>query len=235
MLQGEFPDRLAVERALAGEHLHVNHGQAVLVAVLGDPRTEGLRGGVLGRDPRQDAGGTLPLQVTGQAEIRNLDVIANDEQIPGFHVHVHDIVRVGQVVQALGAVGHVAKEFFPGDARQPGGSGFVQHVVEALLGQFHDHHHLALDNVDPFDRKHEGMADFLDSLDGVKFLTSPAVAGGRRVEAAEDKLDGLEDLPGGLAKPDLPETSGSQRADQAVTGNRFLVSFADETHGANTP
>src|SRR5262249_53283415 len=230
--QSELADRLPRERPLASQQLHVHDGQAVLVGVLGDPGGERLGGGVLGRNAGQDAAGARAFEVLGQAEVRHLDVVPDQEQVAGFDVHVHQVVGLAQVVEPVGRVGHVLEQPVAGDAGKAGRPNFLKDVVERLLRQLHDNGHLAVHDVDPLDRQDERVAHLLDPLQGVELLAGPAVPGRIGVQVAEHELDGLEDLARGLAQPHFAEPAGPERLDEAVPGDGFLVGVADHAHGA---
>src|SRR5262249_40363606 len=87
VLHNELLNAAAREWPLARQQFLVDDGQAVLIAKAADDAVERLRRGVHRRDAARDRGG-LPLQRLDQAEVRNLDVIVNQEQVLRFDVEV---------------------------------------------------------------------------------------------------------------------------------------------------
>src|SRR5207244_4508557 len=94
-------------------------------------------------------------------------------------------------------------------------------VVEAAIGQLHDDDQLALDDLDAVDRQDERMADGLDEVERPQLLLGAVGVGVQSLGGiAGDELDGLEEVAGRNALPDLAEAALTKRFDQAVAGER---------------
>ena len=94
----------------------------------------------------------------------------DQEQVARLDVEVLQVVLLVHVVERLGGVAHVAQQVVAGDADQPGRLALDVKIVQALVGQLHDDDQLALDHLDALQRQDEGMADFLDAVEGLAFL-----------------------------------------------------------------
>src|SRR5207248_1177262 len=79
-------------------------------------------------------------------------------------------------------------------------------------------------------RHDEGMADLLDTVEGLEFLLGADALVVQRVEVAEDEFNSLEEAAGGLAFPGLAEAAAAEGLDQAIAGDRLRVGFSDEAH-----
>ena len=118
VLQDQLADVGAGERPLAGEQFLVDDGQAVLVAETADPAVERLRGGVDRRDAAGD-GRLHPFEVLDQAEVGDLDVLVDEEEVLRLDVEVLQLVLIVHQVQRFGGLLHVAEQLVARDAGQP--------------------------------------------------------------------------------------------------------------------
>ena len=169
VLQDQLADVGAGEGPLAGEQFLVDDGQAVLVAEAADPAVEGFRGGVDRRDAAGD-GRLHPFEVLDQAEVGDLDVLVDQEEVLRLDVEVLQLVLIVHQVQRLGRLVHVAEQFVARDAGQALGAALLEAVPEVAVGQLHDDDELAVDDVVAFQRQDVGMADRLDAAEGLEFL-----------------------------------------------------------------
>ena len=162
----------AVERPLPGEQFLVDDGQAVLIAEAADHAVERFRG----RVDRRDAAGDWapsPFQVLDQAEVGDLDVVVDQEQVLRLDVEVLQLVLDVHQVERLGRLLHVAEQLVARDARQSLAAALLEAVPEVAVGQLHDDDQLAVDDVEAFQRQDEGMADRLDAVEGLELLLGP--------------------------------------------------------------
>ena len=169
MLHHQLADVAAGERPRAGEQLLVDDGQAVLVAEAAEHAVEGLRGGV----DRRDAAGhrrRIAFQVLDQPEVRDLDVVVDQEQVLRLDVEVLQLILRVHQVEGLGRLLQVAEQLVAGDAGQPLGAALLEAVPEVAVGQLHDDDELAVDDVVAFEREDVGVADGLDAVEGLQLL-----------------------------------------------------------------
>ena len=73
-----------------------------------------------GVTPPMSAGAARPLQVLDQAEVGDLDVVADEEQVVRLDVEVLEVVLLVHVVERLGGVAQVAEQLVARDADQAG-------------------------------------------------------------------------------------------------------------------
>ena len=232
VLLGQLAGVFAVERPLAGEQFLVDDGQAVLVAVVADAAAKGFRRGVQRRDAAQDARRGGALQVLDQAEIADLDAVADEEQVARLDVEVLEAVLVVHVVEAFGRVPDVAQQRVARDADQAGRQAVLEGIVQTAIRPLHDDDEFAGDFLDAVHRQNERVAHLLDAVKGLLFLFGAGAVHVEGVEVAEDELDGFEEAAGRLALPDLAEAAAAERLDQAVAGNRFRIWLPQKTHGS---
>ncbi len=120
--------------ALAGQELLINDGQAVLVAVLGDLAHESFGCGVERGHTAHEARGALSLQVLDQPEVRNLYMVADDEQVLWLDVEVLKTVwLVVHEVERFGSIAKIAEQVGAGNADQPGALAFDEQVMDACV------------------------------------------------------------------------------------------------------
>ena len=127
----------------------------------------------------------MPFQVLDQAEVGDLDVVVDQEQVLRLDVEVLQLVLRVHQVQGLGRLLHVAEQLLARDAGQALGPALAEAVPEVAVGQLHDDDQLAVDDVEAFQRQDVGMADGLDAAEGLEFLlgpepSSPSPFAGRR-------------------------------------------------------
>ncbi len=166
-----------------------------------------------------------------EAEVRHLDAVADEEEVARLDVEVLEVVLLVHVVERLGRVADVAQQLVARDADQAGRQAFLIAVVQALVRHFHDDDQLALDDLDAVHGEDEGMADFLDAVEGVQLLFGPGAVDVERIEVAEDELDRLEQAARRLAFPDFAEAAAAERLDQAIARDRLRIGLAHNTHG----
>ena len=154
----------------------------------------------------------MPFEVLHQAEVGDLDAVADQKQVARLDVEVLEAVLLDEVIEAVGGVAHVAEQFVARDAGPARLLVFDVQIVQALVGQFHDDDQFAADDVDAFDREDERVADFLDPLQGLVFLLGTESVAVEGIEVAVDELDGLVDAAGGDAFPHLAEPAGTHRS-----------------------
>src|SRR5262249_12000704 len=99
-----------------------------------------------------------------------------------------------------------------------------------LVGQLHDDEQLAVQDVDSLHGKNKRVPHLLDAIEGLVFLVGARTFIVKRLEAAIDELDRLEQSAWGFALPDFPEAPAAQWLDQAVTGNRFRIRLPRRAH-----
>ena len=116
----KLADVLAVEGPLAGQQFLVDDGQAVLIAAVANLALEGFRRRVQRRDAAEEAGCRLAFQVLDQAEIGDLDAVADEEQIARLDVEVLQLVLFVHVVERFGGVAQVAQQIVARNADQAG-------------------------------------------------------------------------------------------------------------------
>ena len=165
-----------------------------------------------------------------QAEVGDLDPIADEEEVARLDVQVLQAVLLVHVIESDGRVADVAEEGVAGDADQAGREALLEGVVEILIGQLHDDNELAFDDLDAVHGQDEGVADFLDAVEGLQLLLGARPIGVQRVEVAVDELDGLEQAAGRLAFPGFAKAAAAEGLDEAIPGNRLRIGLAYETH-----
>src|SRR5262249_12656434 len=104
---------------------------------------------------------------------------------------------------------------------------FLQNVMQAAVGQFHDDDELVLTAFDPFDGEQERVAQVLDALNGQQLIGGGTGAVVQGTAVAVDELDRLDQSARGLTLPDLAEAALAQRRDQAIARNGFSVGFVN--------
>ena len=151
MLLGELPDVLAGERAMAGQQLLIDDGEAILIAELRNFAGIRFGSGIKRRHAAHEAGGRMPFETLDQPEVGDLDAIADDEQVVRLDVEMLQLVLlVVHEVERLGCVGEIAAASrSTRDADQAGALAFREEVVERALGQLHDDDELAADVLAP--------------------------------------------------------------------------------------
>ncbi len=217
----------AVERQGAGEHLLVDDGQAVLGAVPAHLAAQQLRGAVERRQaPLLGHGfGPVVVELVDQAEVGELDVVADEEQVGRLDVEVLQAVPEVDEVEGFGGLAHVAEQLVAVDAALPGGPALGEEVGEVAVGQFHDEDEFAVEDFNAVDGQQKGVAHGLDELDGPEFEAGGVLGPGLDVGVALDELDGLEDAAGRLALPDFAEAAAAERFDEPVAGQGLGAGF----------
>jgi hypothetical protein len=172
-------------------------------------------------------------QAVDQAEVGDLQMAGDQEQVVGLDVQVLQAVLEVHPVQRLGSLHQVAQQLGARDAFFPPGAVLRQHRLEAAVSQLHDDEQDAVDDLDAVHRQDERVTDRLDTLKRRKLLLRRAAARG----AAAHELDGLAEPSGGLALPDLAEAPLPQRLEQPVTRDRLGTTLARERNrlGHDTP
>ncbi len=165
-----------------------------------------------------------------QAEIADLDAVADEEEIARLDVEVLEAVLVVHVVEAFGRIPDVAQQGVARDADQAGRQAVLVGVVQTAIRPLHDDDEFAGDFLDAVHRQNERVAHLLDAVQGLLFLFGAGAVHVEGVEVAEDELDGFEESAGGLALPDLAEAAAAERFDQAVAGDRFRIWLPQKTH-----
>src|SRR5947209_6322027 len=74
------------------------------------------------------------------------------------------------VVEGFGRISQVAQQLIARDADKTRRDAFLIDVVERAFRQLHDDDELPFDDFDAVEGADEGMADFLDALQGLPFL-----------------------------------------------------------------
>src|SRR5262245_6524533 len=107
------------------QYLAVDQGQAVLVSRAADLLPEQLRGGIAQVDMGKEWAvlplmGGLPLGVgRDQAEVRYLDVAADQQEVLRLDVQVRKVVLAVQVFQRLGGLGQQGQKPISRNAGEP--------------------------------------------------------------------------------------------------------------------
>ena len=107
-------------------------------------------------------------QVLDQAEVADLDAVADEEEVARLDVEVLEVVLLVHVVEAFGRVPDVAQQGVARDADQARRQALLEGVVQAAVGQLHDDDQLAADVLDAVHRQDERMAHLLDALEGLR-------------------------------------------------------------------
>src|SRR5262249_15198264 len=200
------------------------------VAEAADPAVERLRGRVDGGDAAGHRG-LHALEVLDQAEVGDLDVRVDQEEVLRLDVEVLELVLRVHQVERLGGLGHVAEQFLARDADLALGAALLEAVPEVLVGQLHDDHELAVDDVEAFQGQDVGVADRLDAAEGLQLLFGPLALFAEVLEVAVDELDGLEQAAGGFGLPDLAKAAAAQALEEPVAGDGLSQSFDPQRHG----
>ena len=145
-------------------------------------------------------------------------MVADHEQVVRFDVEVLQTVLEVDDVEGLGRLAEKAEQLFARHAGLALPLVVEQDRLEVAVGQLHDQDQHAVDDFNALERQKEGMADALDSFDGVPFLGGQAAA---LAGIAADELDGFEETAGGLALPDLAEAAAAQRFQKPVARQRL--------------
>ena len=114
----------------------------------------------------------MPFEVFDQPEVRDLDPVADEEQIARFDVEMLEVMTLVHVIERFGGIAQIAQKVVAGDADHAGGLALDEHIVQRPLGQLHDDDELAVDGLDAVERADERMADFADALQRVQLLFS---------------------------------------------------------------
>src|SRR5207248_3741131 len=168
---------------------------------------------------RRDAaghGGEHALQQLDQAEVGDLDVVVDQEQVLRLDVQVLQLVLRAHHVERFGGVEHVAEQLFAGDAGQALGAALAEAVPQGAVGQLGDDHQLTVYDLEQLDGKDEGVADVDDALEGFEFLGGARTLVVRGVEVAVDEFDRLEQAARRFRLPDFAEAAAAQALDEPI-------------------
>jgi hypothetical protein len=231
VLQHQVPAGRAVEGQFAGEHLLVGDRQVVLIAVPAHDAFEGFGGGVQ-RGHAAGDGGEHALEVLDQAEVANLDVVEQQEDVVRLDVEVLQVELLVHQVERLGGLPHVTEQLVARDAGEALGAALREAVEEGAVGQLADDDQPAVDDLEAVQRQDVRVADRFDAVEGLQLLFQA-----RRVEggAALDDLDGLEHAAGGRGLPDLAEPARADARDEPISGDRFYLAVERELHCVSLP
>jgi hypothetical protein len=164
-----------------------------------------------------------------EAEVGDLDVPADEEEVARLDVQVLQPVLLVEEVEDLGGLTEVGEGLGAGDAGHPLLPVLGEEFLEAAVSQLGDDDEVAGDDLDALDGKEERMAKAFDVLQGPEL---PVGAAGVPVEArvALDELDGLAQPGGRPALPNLAEAALAQRFEQAIAGDRFVIDRREPVH-----
>ena len=110
MLHQQLASVLPVERQRTGEQFLINNGQTVLIAMPAEYSLEKFRCRVQRRNGAGLNAHLMQAQTLHQAEIRDLDVIADKEQVARLDVEVLQIALNIKQVEHLGDFAHVKEQ-----------------------------------------------------------------------------------------------------------------------------
>jgi hypothetical protein len=229
VLKEELAGTRPVKRPPAGEQFLVDDGQAVLVAVAADGVFKRFRGGIDRRNAAGQRGGHA-FEVLDQAEVRDLDVVADQEQVLRLDVEVLQLVLHVHQVEGLGRLFQVAQQLGARDAWKSLGPALLVTRFEVAVGQLHDDEELTLDDVEAFQRQDVRVTDRLDAAEGLQLLGHGAAVGADGLHVAVDDLDGLVQAARRFTLPDLAEAAASEEFEQAIAWYRLGTGLEGVCH-----
>ncbi len=165
-------------------------------------------------------------QVLDEPEVSDLDAVADEQEVLRLDVEVLQTMYLGHVVERLGGIAEVAEQLFARNPLQGRLAALVEAVAQTAVGQFGDDDQLVVDHLDALEGKEKGVADFLDSAQGLTFLR-----GMTTIRIAKEDLDRLEEPARSGRLPDLAESADAELLDQTITRDRFALSFGCKRHG----
>src|SRR5207249_3648136 len=154
------------------------------------------------------------VEVAHQAEVGDLDVVVNQEQVLRLDVEMLKLVLIIHQVQHFGGFVDVAQQVVARDAGLPQLAELGEAVPQVAVGELGDDDQPAFDDVVALQRQQVRVADGLDAAEGGQFLFGALVGGG--VDVGVDDLDGFEQAAGGLALPDFAVAAAAQFGKEAV-------------------
>src|SRR5207244_28068 len=226
VLGHELPRVGARERQLAGQQLLVDDAQIVLIAEATDDAVKRLRRGI----QRRDAAGhprLHPFQALDQAEVPDLDMVIQEEEVLWLDVEVLELILRVHQVQGLGGLLHITEELLAGNAGQAVVLAFLIAVEEAAIGQIHDDEKLTVHDVVAFEGKDIRMTNALDAFESFEFLPDANLLflAAAAVEAAVDDFDRLHDAAGSAGPPDFTKAALAKAVQKLVAGDRLCRAF----------
>ena len=104
----------------------------------------------------------------GQAEVRDLGVAVQEQDVVRLHVAMDDVLAV-QEVEPLGRLADVADQFALGDAGMAGLAASIEAVAERAIGEFHHDVQPVLRDPEVLGGEQIGVAQVLDEFEGPAF------------------------------------------------------------------
>src|SRR5262249_19388177 len=114
----------------------------------------GVNGGHAAREGRLEA-----FHVLGQTEIRDLDVVVDQEQVLRFDVQVLDLIVVVHQIERFGGFAEITQQFPARYAAQAIPLALAEAIEQVAVGQLHDNEQLPVHNLELFQIEDEGMAN----------------------------------------------------------------------------
>ncbi len=233
VLKGHLPQVLGLERQFAGEQFVIGHGEAVLIAGGTRLAAERFRRGVHRADDARPAGRRLPRrpgQAADEAEVGDLDVVAEQQQVVRLDVQVEEAVAEVHHVQNFGRFPKPRQQVAARHAGLAYRLVMAQLVEQAFVGQFHDDDEHAVDDLDAVHRQQERMTDGADVFEGLQLQFGVDAFGVEAVGLVADELDRLEEAAGRLTLPDLAEAALAERFEESVAGQGFRLRLQKQRH-----
>src|SRR6185437_11964218 len=137
--------------------------------------------------------------------------------------------------ERLGRLFHVAEQLLARNAGQTARATFLEAIPQIFVGQLHDNHELAVDDVVAFQREDVRVADGFDAAEGFQFLFGAMTVIAGSAEIAENELDRFEQTAGRFALPDIAEAAAADALNEPVSGNRFGLIFDPDRHESISP